>query len=70
MINGLDRLIMELKLPPTDAYHKSFGKEHLLWWQGCASLSQRLGCLAQAKIVYIHNVNSIYNIHNVNIHII
>ena len=22
VINGLDRLIMELKLPPTDAYHK------------------------------------------------
>ena len=25
MINGLDRLIMELKLPPTDAYHKFLG---------------------------------------------
>jgi len=38
VINGLDRLIMELKLPPTDAYHKRRGRR-----EGLKGERDRLG---------------------------
>lgn len=34
VINGIDRLIMELKLPPTDAYHKHLDIKHISWARG------------------------------------